>query len=103
MDAKPKMAKDRKKLEGEECFDKETCEVFKSGPDPFIFPDVHFTRESAESMAINNVAGGAVIIAGSGMCNGGRIKHHLKHNLWGTKQHRYLCWICGLWHISTSC
>jgi len=66
-----------------ECFDKETCEVFKSDADPFAFPSVHFTRETADSMAINNVAGGAVIIAGSGMCTGGRIKHHLKHNLWG--------------------
>ncbi len=66
-----------------ECFDKETCEVFKSDIDPFMFQGVRFTRETAESMAINNVAGGAVIIAGSGMCTGGRIKHHLKHNLWG--------------------
>jgi len=47
-----------------------------------MFSGLHFTRETAESMAINNVAGGAVIIAGSGMCTGGRVKHHLKHNLW---------------------
>lgn len=66
-----------------ECFDDETCAVFKSKDDPFMFPGLHFTRETADSMAINNVAGGAVIIAGSGMCTGGRIKHHLKHNLWG--------------------
>ncbi|MCK5831913.1 MAG: MBL fold metallo-hydrolase [Methylococcales bacterium] len=66
-----------------ECFDKETCEVFKSNTDPFKFPSVHFTRETSESMAINNISGGAVIIAGSGMCTGGRIKHHLRHNLWG--------------------
>ena len=66
-----------------ECFDEETCDVFKSGIDPFMFPGVRFTRETAESMAINNVSGGAVIIAGSGMCTGGRVKHHLKHNLWG--------------------
>jgi metallo-beta-lactamase family protein len=65
-----------------ECFDKETCATFKSGQDPFMFPSLHFTRETADSMAINNVAGGAVIIAGSGMCTGGRVKHHLKHNLW---------------------
>ena len=66
-----------------ECFDEETCETFKSGQDPFMFSGLHFTRETADSMAINNVAGGAVIIAGSGMCTGGRVKHHLKHNLWG--------------------
>ena len=65
-----------------ECFDKETYAIFKSGQDPFMFSGLHFTRETADSMAINNVAGGAVIIAGSGMCTGGRIKHHLKHNLW---------------------
>lgn len=66
-----------------ECFDPETSAIFESGFDPFTFSGLHFTRETAESMAINNVAGGAVIIAGSGMCTGGRIKHHLKHNLWG--------------------
>ena len=66
-----------------ECFDEETCKIFNSGTDPFMFSGVRFTRETAESMAINNVSGGAVIIAGSGMCTGGRIKHHLKHNLWG--------------------
>ncbi len=47
-----------------------------------MFSGLHFTRETADSMAIKNVAGGAVIIAGSGMCTGGRVKHHLKHSLW---------------------
>jgi len=64
-----------------ECFDKETCKALMSGQDPFMFPGVNFTRETADSMALNNIAGGAVIIAGSGMCTGGRIKHHLKHGL----------------------
>jgi len=65
-----------------ECFDKETCKTLMSGKDPFMFPGVNFTRETADSMALNNISGGAVIIAGSGMCTGGRIKHHLKHGLW---------------------
>ncbi|OQK18545.1 MBL fold metallo-hydrolase [Methyloprofundus sedimenti] len=68
-----------------ECFDKETCEVFSSGQDPFMFSGLHFTEETADSMAINNIVGGAVIIAGSGMCTGGRITHHLKHGLWNRK------------------
>jgi metallo-beta-lactamase family protein len=45
-------------------------------------PNLVATRTTEESMQINNVESGAVIIAGSGMCNGGRIRHHLKHNLW---------------------
>ena len=65
-----------------ECFDEEAFQVFRSGQDPFALPGLHFTRETAESMAINSFRGGAVIIAGSGMCTGGRIRHHLKHNLW---------------------
>lgn len=65
-----------------ECYDEEALDIFKSGTDPFDLPGLHFTRESAESMAINRIDGGAVIIAGSGMCTGGRIRHHLKHNLW---------------------
>jgi metallo-beta-lactamase family protein len=65
-----------------ECYDQDAFKVFHSGNDPFSLPGLHFTREAAESMAINKVRGGAVIIAGSGMCTGGRIRHHLKHNLW---------------------
>ena len=43
---------------------------------------LHFTASIEESQAINRVKSGAIIMAGSGMCEGGRIAHHLKHNLW---------------------
>jgi metallo-beta-lactamase family protein len=43
---------------------------------------LHFTKTVAESQAINRIKSGIVIMAGSGMCEGGRIAHHLKHNLW---------------------
>lgn len=52
------------------------------GGDPFGLPTLRFTRDASESMAINKIDGGAVILAGSGMCTGGRVRHHLKHNLW---------------------
>ena len=47
-----------------------------------MLSNVHFTRTSKQSMAINNVHSGAIIMAGSGMCEGGRIRHHLKNNVW---------------------
>ena len=50
--------------------------------DLFDLPGLRFTRDAGESMAINAIEGGAVILAGSGMCTGGRVRHHLKHNLW---------------------
>ncbi|MDX1816313.1 MAG: MBL fold metallo-hydrolase [Marinobacter sp.] len=65
-----------------ECYDEQACELFRNGDDPFDFPGLHFTRQTAESMALNRIGGGAVILAGSGMCTGGRVRHHLKHNLW---------------------
>ncbi len=65
-----------------ECYDARTAAWFRDGRDPFAVPGLHFTRESAASMALNRIAGGAVILAGSGMCTGGRVRHHLKHNLW---------------------
>ncbi|MDE2156328.1 MAG: MBL fold metallo-hydrolase [Xanthomonadaceae bacterium] len=64
-----------------ECFDEGFNKELQRG-DPFAMPNLHFTRETAESMAINHIEGGAIIMAGSGMCNGGRVRHHLKHNLW---------------------
>lgn len=56
-------------------------ELFRRGQDPFALPGLHLTRETSESVALNRITGGAVIIAGSGMCSGGRVRHHLKHNL----------------------
>ena len=55
--------------------------LFGQGRDPFSLPGLHLTRETAESVALNRISGGAVIIAGSGMCSGGRVRHHLRHNL----------------------
>ncbi len=65
-----------------ECYNGETAALFSDGKDPFSVPGLHFTRETAESMALNKISGGAVIMAGSGMCTGGRVRHHLNHNLW---------------------
>jgi metallo-beta-lactamase family protein len=60
----------------------EVAALIAQGRDPFALPGLHLTRESAASMAINRIRSGAVIMAGSGMATGGRIRHHLKHNLW---------------------
>lgn len=49
--------------------------------DPFERPNIHYTRDVTASKAINDVTGPAVIMAGSGMCTGGRIRHHLEHYL----------------------
>ncbi len=64
-----------------ECFEPKTAEMFRKGRDPFHLQGLHFTRETAESIAINRVSGGAVIMAGAGMCTGGRIRHHLMNSL----------------------
>ena len=64
-----------------ECFDEETWAVISAGRDPFELPGLRMTRDTSESIALKQVRG-AVIIAGSGMCTGGRIRHHLRHNLW---------------------
>lgn len=63
-------------------FDKETERIFDSKGDPFHFPGLEFTKTAEESRQINFLKSQCIIIAGSGMCTGGRIKHHLKHNIW---------------------
>lgn len=65
-----------------EAYGDATRAIFESGQDPFQLPGLHFVRETADSMALNKIGGGAVIMAGSGMCTGGRIRHHLRHHLW---------------------
>jgi len=65
-----------------ECLDPAVARLFRGGGDPFHLPNLHFARERADSTVINRITGGAVIMAGSGMCTGGRVRHHLRHNLW---------------------
>ncbi|WP_457621336.1 MBL fold metallo-hydrolase RNA specificity domain-containing protein [Persephonella sp.] len=69
-------------LQFPEFFNNELKEMIKKGKNPFMFPYVQFTQTVEESKIINSIDNGAIILAGSGMCTGGRIKHHLKHNLW---------------------
>jgi len=65
-----------------ECYDEEAQAIVNNGFDPFDMPNLQFTESTQESKAINENPGSAIVIAGSGMCTAGRIKHHLKHNLW---------------------
>jgi metallo-beta-lactamase family protein len=63
-------------------YDKEAMAIVNQGFDPFDMPGLRFTPTTKESISINEERGSSIIIAGNGMCTAGRIKHHLKHNLW---------------------
>jgi metallo-beta-lactamase family protein len=65
-----------------ECFEPHFARLMAAGLDPFAVPGLHCTRDAVESMAINRFRSGAVILAGAGMCNGGRVRYHLRQNLW---------------------
>lgn len=64
------------------CFDDETLALIKQGVNPIWFDDIRMTKTSEESKQINFDPKPKVIISASGMCEAGRIRHHLKHNLW---------------------
>jgi len=60
-------------------------EFFRKDGDVFSIPNLHFTIDVEDSKRINEVERGAIIIAGSGMCTGGRILHHFKHHIWNKR------------------
>ncbi len=63
-------------------FDEETQKYISEGNNPLEFPGLKFTRTVEESKALNESDESCIIISASGMCDVGRIKHHLKHNIW---------------------
>ena len=71
--------------ENTELFDEETKEEIMRGDNPLEFPGLKFTRTAEESKELNEDQTPSIIISASGMCEVGRIKHHLKHNLWNLK------------------
>lgn len=68
-------------------FDDETQAFLKQGFSEGVLPTLKITRDAQESKKINDITGSAIIVAGSGMANAGRIMHHLKHNLWRPNCH----------------
>ncbi len=63
-------------------FDDEIKEFISRGDNPLDFPGLHFTQSVEDSKALNESTEPSIIISASGMCDVGRIKHHLKHNIW---------------------
>ena len=68
-------------------FDRDMTDLWRQNKAQSILPNLHISRTSNQSMALNRIHSGAIIIAGSGMCTGGRIKQHLKHNIWRRQSH----------------
>ncbi|MBC8356788.1 MAG: MBL fold metallo-hydrolase [Planctomycetes bacterium] len=64
-----------------ECFDQEAWELIGSNRSPLQFPGLHMARTSSQSKEINNERKPCIIMATSGMCTGGRVKHHLRRNI----------------------
>ncbi len=65
-----------------DCYDEEAREYIENGDNPLDFPGLQFTQSAEDSKALNDRKDSLIIISASGMCDAGRIKHHLKHNLW---------------------
>jgi metallo-beta-lactamase family protein len=70
-----------------DCFDQETRDLLSGGENPLEIPGILYTQKTEESKAINEDPRSAIIISASGMCDSGRIKHHLKHHLWREESH----------------
>lgn len=68
-------------------YDREAAAMWGTNGHRPLLPHLTMSRTGRQSMQLNRVRSGAIIIAGSGMCNGGRIRHHLKHNIWRSNCH----------------
>lgn len=68
-------------------YDEATIKMIAENQSPFEYNNLHFMRSVDDSRRINEIAKGAIIISASGMCEAGRILHHLKHNLWRPESH----------------
>jgi len=68
-----------------ECYDAETAALLRSGNDPFRFPHLTYTEDVEASKKLNHMGGPVIIISASGMCEGGRILHHLAHTVEGER------------------
>lgn len=68
-------------------YNREASDFWARCNNTFMLPDLNLCRYAEESMTINDLRSGALVIAGSGMCEGGRIRHHLRHNLWRKNCH----------------
>lgn len=66
-------------------FDEEAKKLIFEGDNPFEFSNLHYIRSQEESINLNKTSYPKVIISASGMCTAGRVRHHLKHNLWDKK------------------
>ena len=71
--------------QNEDLFDEDVKEEIERGDNPLEFDGLKFTKTAEESKALNESTEPCIIISASGMCDVGRIKHHLKHNLWNPK------------------
>ena len=74
-------------MNNSDLFDDDMQALFQQNKQQSILPNLHISRTTNQSIALNRVHSGAIIIAGSGMCSGGRIKQHLKHNVWRSDCH----------------
>jgi len=73
--------------ENTDLFDVEATRLWRENNRQPLLPNLRMSHTPNQSMAINRIRRGAIIIAGSGMCTGGRIRHHLKHNIWRRECH----------------
>ena len=74
-------------LRHSDLYDEEAATLWQHVKEQSVLPNLCLCRTANQSMRLNKIHSGAIIIAGSGMCTGGRIRHHLKHNIWRSDCH----------------